>query len=639
MLHRTEIDGLRAFAVLPVIVFHAEFPLLPGGFLGVDIFFVISGYLITAILMEDIDKGRFSLAKFYERRARRILPALAVMLAVTVPFAYAWMIPPQLEEYGHSLIAVPLFLSNVLFFFKTDYFTPAAEEQPLLHTWSLAVEEQFYIFFPILLLLLWRHARPQLTKTVIVLLFAGFFISEIGWRTLPEADFYLLPFRGWELLAGSACALVQRKYGQGRHEWLAALGLALVVASFVLLGPHTPMQSLLGILPVTGTALIILFASEKTWAARILSLKPFVAIGLISYSAYLWHQPIFAFARIRMLGAPDGSTMVMLTLLTLFVAWLSWQFIEQPFRRKRMPLFANRADVFTATAAASIFVVAVGVVATHVAYNPRWMNLTPMQQAYLASTERSPMHEACYLTRHEDAAATESCTFFEDDVRVAVLGDSHSTELAFALAEELRPFGTGVRQFSRSACGPPFSNEGGMSMSCVNWVKDVVDLIIADEEITHVVLGYRLNLYLSGSHEEVWPALPSEHDEAHRNSIIRSLHELILTLSHTKEVVMLAQVPELPAPIEELVYRDYLDRNGEILGVTRAWWDDRTRFDRTHRTDLPDNFTLIDPTEIFCSSDRCFAGRNGVSYYFDDDHLSIHGARQVARAILPHVMN
>ncbi len=226
MQHRPEIDGLRALAVVPVIFFHAGIEAFSGGFVGVDIFFVISGFLITTILVGDLERGDFSIGRFYERRIRRILPALFFVVACITPVAVALMIPMQLEDFARSALAVVFFVSNILFWRETGYFAPAAEEQPLLHTWSLSVEEQFYVLFPLALAALWRFGRQRTTLVFAAIAVVSLAASEVGWRVAPTGNFYLLPTRAWELLAGSLCAFVLRDgraMVSGRAGGLAAL--------------------------------------------------------------------------------------------------------------------------------------------------------------------------------------------------------------------------------------------------------------------------------------------------------------------------------------------------------------------------------------------------------------------------------
>lgn len=351
MKYRAEIDGLRALAVLPVILFHAGFEWFSGGFVGVDIFFVISGYLITTIIISEMAEGKFSIINFYERRARRILPALFFVMAACLPFAWLWLTPSDLEDFGQSLVAVSTFSSNILFWRESGYFDTAAELKPLLHTWSLAVEEQYYILFPIFIILTWRLGL----KWVLILLSIVFLVSlgAAQWSAYnaPDAAFYLLPTRGWELLVGvfAAFYLKYNTYLKSHsiNQALSLLGFGMIVFSIIAFDKKTPFPSLYTLIPTIGTGLLILCAVPKTVIHKLLSLKFIVGIGLISYSAYLWHQPLLAFAKHVFSEEVPELLMLCLCLMSLVAAWFSWRFIETPFRnRKRF----DRASIFRLSA-------------------------------------------------------------------------------------------------------------------------------------------------------------------------------------------------------------------------------------------------------------------------------------------------
>jgi peptidoglycan/LPS O-acetylase OafA/YrhL len=341
--YRAEIDGLRALAVVPVILFHARFELFSGGFVGVDVFFVISGYLITTILIEDIENKRFSIVNFYERRARRIFPALFFVMLCCMPFAWMWMLPSQLKEFSHSLVAVSLFVSNFLFSRESGYFATAAEEKPLLHTWSLAVEEQYYILFPLFLFLAWRFGKNRVFWLIVVLTSISFALSEWGWRHRPIENFYLAPTRAWELFAGSIAAFIVQKRGVGSNNTLALVGLGSIVFAIFFYDESTPFPGVYALAPVLGVVLLVLYADKETFVAKFLSTKLFVGVGLISYSAYLWHQPLLAFARIQHVGELPIPLSLFLCSLAIFLAYFSWRFIEKPFRNKN---YASRKRIF-----------------------------------------------------------------------------------------------------------------------------------------------------------------------------------------------------------------------------------------------------------------------------------------------------
>ena len=345
MKYRPEIDGLRAVAVGSVILAHAGLSQFSGGFVGVDVFFVISGYLITKIIHQDILSDRFSIWSFYERRARRILPALVLVIVITVPFAWYWMLPDFLENFGQSVVATLLFSNNLLLARTTGYWELESSFKPLLHTWSLGVEEQFYIVFPILMLVVFRFSgrgkvREKTTRRLIAALaiFAvlSLTFAQIGVAAIPSANFYLPFGRAWELLVGGVCALVQVKVSRRVGSALATLGLLGIVGSVLLLPESTPSPSVFLLPAVIGAALVVMFADGTNVAGQSLSIRPLVGLGLISYSAYLWHQPVFALARVRLPEPPSGLTMAMLTLVVVPAAYLSWCFVEQPFRNRRV---------------------------------------------------------------------------------------------------------------------------------------------------------------------------------------------------------------------------------------------------------------------------------------------------------------
>ncbi|MES2987622.1 MAG: acyltransferase, partial [Pseudomonadota bacterium] len=308
--YKPEIDGLRAVAVVPVILFHAGFSAFGGGFVGVDIFFAISGYLITSIIFSELDSGRFSLARFYERRARRILPALFLVILCCIPPALLLLRPPQLIEFARSVVSSTFFSSNILFWREGGYFGASNDIKPLLHTWSLAVEEQYYIFFPIAVALAYRTKSYLAAWLVALAAIASFAINLIALQLSSvslEATFFLLPTRAWEILFGAVCALLIRQHGEtplrlldhrALREIMPAAGLLMIGVSIFAMDESVPFPSHFALLPVCGACLIMLFCTKGTTVYRLLASKVFVWVGLISYSLYLWHQPIFAFVRL-----------------------------------------------------------------------------------------------------------------------------------------------------------------------------------------------------------------------------------------------------------------------------------------------------------------------------------------------------
>jgi peptidoglycan/LPS O-acetylase OafA/YrhL len=335
LTYRPEIDGLRAIAVLAVIVNHAAAGLLPGGFLGVDLFFVISGYLITGILLGDLEAGRFSIARFYERRARRIIPPLMLVMLLCIPFAVVLDLPDDLENFGQSLIATTFFANNILLLLTSGYFQLEAAFKPLLHTWSLGVEEQYYLLVPLLMWGAWRLGKARGVAIGIAAIGAASFLFCL-WasRAAPWFNFFMILSRGWELGAGALIVFAEPKLRPLAGKWgaaLAAAGLVLAIAPLCLhASPSGP--GLLTLAPVAGVCLVLAFGGASDPVGRFLTLPPLTGIGLVSYSAYLFHQPVYAFVRLASLEEPRPTLMLALIGPILLLAWLSWRFVERPFR-------------------------------------------------------------------------------------------------------------------------------------------------------------------------------------------------------------------------------------------------------------------------------------------------------------------
>jgi peptidoglycan/LPS O-acetylase OafA/YrhL len=355
MKYRADIDGLLALAVIPVLFYHVGIPGFAGGFVGVDIFFVISGYLICGMIDGDIRSGSFSLGDFYKRRILRILPALFVMFLVTSILAYAYFLPVEMQDYSKSLASAVGSISNFFFAGTTGYFDAPAETKPLLHTWSLGVEEQFYLITPLLMLFSYR-ALPKRAKflfaAVALLSFAA--AVTVSYRNATFV-FYLTPFRAWELALGALLSIKfipapQTEFGKNT---CGAIGMLLLLGAICFGSPSAPLL-LMTALASIGAALVIASSEHGISAAgRLLSLRPVVFIGLISYSLYLWHWPLIVFQRTDALFSSDSSSMVTrLTLIAVSIgaACLSWKMVEMPFRSKGRN--ASKAVVFGVASAA-----------------------------------------------------------------------------------------------------------------------------------------------------------------------------------------------------------------------------------------------------------------------------------------------
>ncbi len=366
MKYRAEIDGLRAIAVVPIILFHAGFEYFSGGFVGVDVFFVISGYLITTIILSEKEQGTFSLVNFYERRFRRILPALFMVMLVSLIFSLLWLMPSYMEDFSQSLMAVSTFSSNILFWRESGYWEISNELKPLLHTWSLAVEEQYYVLYPLFLMQIWHFRKDWILGSFIVIAAISLATAQWGAYNKPIPTFYLLPTRAWELSIGAGIAFyfLYRKQTvrtllshKSVNEALGLLGLLMISYAVYVFDKGTPFPSLYALVPTVGTGLIILFSSSQTMVGRLLSIKPLVAVGLISYGAYLWHWPLLVFARHLSLTEPSELTFAILALLSFPLAYLSWRYIEKPFRTKSI---FSRKTIFTLSFIGSVLFITVG---------------------------------------------------------------------------------------------------------------------------------------------------------------------------------------------------------------------------------------------------------------------------------------
>ena len=427
MDYRKEIDGLRAIAVVPVIFFHGGFSLVSGGYVGVDVFFVISGYLITSLLIADLEAGTFSIGHFYERRIRRIVPALLCVILLTLPFAVWYMIPDQIRDFYGSLVSVASFVSNFFFAADAGYFGAAPLEKPLLHTWSLSVEEQYYVLFPLLLMLSWHHGKAKLARWIAIIALVSLIIAEFSHRWLdPELAYFLTSGRAWELLLGSLLAFHADKLVYASSRWLresfAAAGLLLILLAIFMFDEHTPSPGLFMLAPTVGAALILTYARADTVVGRVLGSWPFVAIGLVSYSAYLWHQPIFAFARIAGLYEPNSQLFAILGLAAIVMGGLSYVLVERPFRKKTR---FSRRTIFAFGAGSLLLILAVGVAG--LVYKP------VSHQSLLRNWKKKQMESYALFVRNPELQPTLSTFGNEPGKRVLVIGDSHAKDMFNAL--------------------------------------------------------------------------------------------------------------------------------------------------------------------------------------------------------------
>lgn len=461
MKYQPHIDGLRAIAVLSVILFHAGMPSLSGGFVGVDVFFVISGFLITTIIASDVRSGTFSFRRFYDRRMRRILPALYLVLLVTTAAAWLMLLPVDLSEFGEGLVAVVLFYSNHYFLNEAGYFARSAEIQPLLHTWSLAIEEQYYIIFPMLFLAASRLKAPG---TVVIILLGGvcsFVLAQTWMIPAPDAAFFLLPARAWELAIGALAALYvhntrRSPFTKLQRQIFATIGFAFILIPIFAYEKTTPYPSYFALAPTLGTAVVILTATSSTFVGRLLSMPPLVRIGLISYSAYLWHQPVFAFVRLQFFHEPPQGIFLLSIAAILIAAYLTWRYVEVPFRAPAK--LSNGVTISLAIAGAAALVLFGTIAQSTDGFAASFERRLDARQLTIWNSMASPQmvdNNNCHF--HTESLTLEVERRFNAcarrfDKATIVLGDSHAMDVYNSIAYNAKnPFIFGV---SKPYCRP-----------------------------------------------------------------------------------------------------------------------------------------------------------------------------------------
>ncbi|CAF3368349.1 unnamed protein product [Rotaria sp. Silwood2] len=455
LFYRDEIDGLRAIAVMPVILYHAGcIKFMPGGYIGVDVFFVISGYLITSVIENEREEGTFSLVRFYERRCRRILPALFFILFISSIFAYHWTSPGQLKDFGQSLISIIALSSNIFFWWKDDdYFIQLTEVNPLVHTWSLAVEEQFYLIFPLICYLSGKK-KCHLINLLICLALFSFFLAQWGgnFQSISDhqfqmffqhswASFYLPIGRAWELLLGSFAAFYLRLNSSVSetllnkcNEFFAVVGLVLIILSVLFFDANhiPPFPNCYTLIPTLGTTLIILFGTKNTLVGRLLCLRLLRWIGLISYSAYLWHQPLLVFYRLRFNKTLEILPVLVIASTILLLSSFSYVVIEQPFRHKKL---FSRKQIFSASCLTAIMIFILAVFLIQTATN-RTLLLNKQNDSYLSDIAEYPGWKS---TAKEFFDLEKNKTFSNRSLtknkKLILIGDSYATDFYSMIIE------------------------------------------------------------------------------------------------------------------------------------------------------------------------------------------------------------
>ncbi len=437
--YRPEIDGLRAIAVLSVLIYHADFllkdkNLLSGGFIGVDIFFVISGYLISMILLREFHQKSFSLKSFYIRRIRRILPVLFTVMIVSLPFAWYLMMPHEAQSFAGSILSSLGFVSNIWFWQEDSYWAVNAKLKPFLHTWSLSVEEQFYIFYPFILLLLLK-LLPRYTTAIMGLGFVtSLALAQYASLHYPVPSFFLLPTRGWELLGGALLAQMEYQRGQRLStafldKWMPKLAIGMIAASLLWFTPLVPHPSLFTLAPVLASMMLIWFCKRDEMVTRVLCSKAFVGIGLISYGLYIWHYPVFAFAQM-MTTDPSLADKLAWIVLSIALACASYFLIEKP---------ARNFNVISTPALLTALAIALALIASVTGYaylhNGLWGRFNAAQVTYMGLNDSKAKPYASYVVAEYDRHRGLSFPDIPDKKRLLIIGDSYSQDIFNVLSE------------------------------------------------------------------------------------------------------------------------------------------------------------------------------------------------------------
>ncbi|CAN5286580.1 acyltransferase family protein [soil metagenome] len=619
--YRRDIDGLRSIAVLPVVIFHIAQSFLPGGFVGVDIFFVISGYLISAHIIGDARAGRFSPFSFYSRRIRRILPAFLALLAV-VTAVVAWrFFPAEASNYGEALLAALASVSNIYFWSSAGYFAPAAESLPLLHTWSLAVEEQFYLVFPLLVLGVMRWAPRRLPLAVIVVLVASLILSVVALKAFPLGGFYLLPTRAWELLIGTVLALgvVPDIRNRIARNLIGVLGVALIGAAMLLYSPGTPFPGIAALAPCLGAALVIHSGrGEGTIVSRALSLPPLVFIGLISYSLYLWHWPIMVFQRSEALLLVTDSKMLergAVLAASLVAATLSWWLVERPTRNRAV---VSDKVLFGGVGASVVALVVAGVALVATQGLPgRFPPDAARMAAWLDHTASDSAHPCFFQDARPFSTLDRGLCLPDRPGRPTylIVGDSHGGALAPAIREAFPD--ANILQISVADCLPvlPVKTDS-MSAACEPAMRFAMEELPRQRRIDAIWLIGRV---------------------AHDNVVSRRVDAVVATADTLtragQRVVIVGPNPEYGAALPRILARSMItgDASAPDRQMSGQPFEADALFKAAVRTG---GFGYVSLTDALCRDRHCrMTTDDGSPLLLDTDHATPAGARVIAAAI------
>jgi len=607
---REHIDGLRAVSVLAVLFHHIDLPLVTGGYVGVDVFFVISGFLISRVIYEDILRtGSFDIVDFYERRARRILPAFCVVTAAVLVASYFLWLPDEFARLGNSILYACAFAANVYFYLSADYFAPAAETQPLLHYWSLGVEEQFYIVFPLIVIAVAKLGWLRRLGVVVLLIAVGSLaLAQFYVTKQPMAAFYLAPHRAWELMAGSLLALPGFPFPKQRivSELAAGIGIGLIALAVFSYGPQTPFPGNNAIVPVAGAALV-LWSCERgsSVVGRVLSFAPLRAIGLWSYSIYMIHWPLIVFGREAW---PHGGLQlgVLVAVVSIGLGYVSYRYVETPFRRRS----EGRLGIFGASTASLALLAACG--ASVLVSRGFPARLPEPVRTTLAFNRYDPTQAyrtgVCFLRPEQNWVDLDAKNCLQEAQPTALLwGDSFAAHLFAQLRPLIERYGLTLSQANSALCPPIIGYSSPGRPNCKAFNDDVLAWVVRVKP-SIVVLS------------AAWPIDKS------------SLHRLDQTIDALKNlglrVVMIGQSPRYGERVPNILAKRMLRGDRNVLDVDNNNGRD-AQADAAMRTRyLKQGVVYVSPPATFCGGHACpLADETGTPLHWDIGHFTRAGAQ------------
>lgn len=659
--YRPDIDGLRAIAITAVVAFHAGLKGVTGGFIGVDIFFVLSGFLITSMLFKEAElTGKINLQEFYARRVRRLLPASSLVLVISVLLAYFFLIPIGDEQlkFVRSAIAAAFFVSNIYFWKSSGgYFDGPSDQIPLLHTWSLSVEEQFYLIWPILLIGIVRFAilKGLKLRNLVLLALAAMFTSSLAtsiWLSIesPSAGFYLLPSRIWELAAGAMAGVFLHKRELKNNlntrwfaELLSLVGLSAIIIGIVYFDPTMAFPGWVALLPVSGTVAVVIAGalSDKNSVSRILSTKPMVWIGKLSYSWYLWHWPLLVFVKINNFGQSDLSTNLAVVVFALLLAFLTYYFVENPIRHDKP--WAFRTQKGSLKLGVGMIVISIATVLALLGIRMQVQETALSKQVDFAYLDFSPLRFTCSRNGsmplevlNKTACEIGNKTATET---IVVWGDSHSDHWMPLIVDYFKNYR--IIQYTMPGCPPLIGNNNQNVENCRAFNDLVADSINLNPNVKGVILAARWAAY-AGS-----PAI--QHKQKNDSSIYfdvsasstqDALNILTISLQRTfktiykndLKILVMGGTPEFKHPVPACVFR----KSPEYCRSTRAEND-------IYRAKVLSvlqevvikhpNTKLADAYEALCSHQYCPVINNDQILYGDGDHLTGSGAKHALNSM------